>query len=105
MPGVTPPAKCKAQKNAKEYSEVSKEVLKQPGGSLCVPEFAGWGGALQYPQIYGSYTYDIQLISSATAYKGGMFPPAGSKKAIFYLQLRFNSFRDFIRRFRKAIRS
>jgi hypothetical protein len=94
-PDVSPPPKCKGQKSAKDYAEVAKEVLKTNGGSLCVPAFGGWGGELQYPQTYGSYTYTVKLISSTTAYKGSTLPPAGSKKPIFYLQLAFNSFPGF----------
>jgi hypothetical protein len=95
VPDVSPPPKCKGQTNTKEYAEMAKEVMKMNGGSFCVPAFAGWGGALQYPQTYGSYGYNVKLISSTTAYNGGNFPPAGSKKPIFYLQLAFNSFPGF----------
>ena len=94
-PDVSPPKKCKGQKNTKNYAEVAKEVLKADGGSLCVPVFDGWGGSLQYPQQYGSYTYTVKLISSTTAYKGALLPPGGSKKPIFYLQIGFNSFPGF----------
>src|SRR5579863_8137792 len=94
-PDVSPPAKCKGQTGSKAYAEVAKQVLKLGGGSLCVPAFAGWGGALQYPQQYGSYAYNVRLISSTTAYKGSVLPPAGSKKPIFYLQVGFNSFPGF----------
>ncbi|MGA8474558.1 MAG: hypothetical protein WB681_05780 [Candidatus Cybelea sp.] len=95
VPDVSAPPKCKGQKNTKEYAEVAKEVMKMNGGSLCVPAFAGWGGALQYPKTYGSYGYNVKLISSTKAYKGGNFPPAGSQKPIFYLQYAFNSFPGF----------
>lgn len=95
MPDVLPPPKCRGQKNTKEYAEMTKEVLKKNGGSLCVPDFKYWGGALQYPQTYSSYTYTAKLISSTTAYKGSLLPPAGSKTPIFYLQIGFNSFPGF----------
>ncbi len=94
-PDVSPPANCKRQKSTKEYAEVAKEALKHNGGSLCVPAFKGWGGALQYPQQYGSYAYAVKLVSSTTAYKGSLLPPAGSKTPIFYLQIGFNSFPGF----------
>jgi len=94
-PDVSPPPNCKGQKTTKVYAEVAKEVLKRGGGSLCVPAFKYWGGALQYPQQYGSYTYDVKLISSTTAYKGSLLPPAGSKTPLFYLQIGFNSFPGF----------
>jgi hypothetical protein len=95
VPDLSPPPKCKGQKNAKLYAEVTKEVLKKNGGTLCVPAFKNWGGALQYPQTYGSYTYTAKLVSSTTAYKGSLLPPAGSKTPIFYLQIGFNSFPGF----------
>ena len=95
VPDVSPPPKCKGQKNTKDYAEMAKEVLKKNGGSFCVPAFGGWGGALQYPQTYGSPTYSVQLISSTTAYKGSLLPPGGSQKPIFYLQIGFNSFPGF----------
>jgi hypothetical protein len=94
-PDILPPRTCKGQKSTKEYAEVAKEALKGGGGSLCVPAFKGWGGALQYPQTYGSYPYTVKLISSTTAYKGALLPPAGSKKPLFYLQIGFNSFPGF----------
>ena len=95
VPDVSPLRKCKGQKHTKNYAEVAKQVLKANGGSLCVPAFKGWRGALQYPQTYGSYTYTVKLISSTKAYKGAMLPPGGSKKPIFYLQIGFNSFPGF----------
>ncbi len=95
VPDVSPPPKCAGQKTTQYYAEVAKEVLKANGGSLCVPAFEGWGGALQYPRTYGSYTYTVKLVSSIKAYKGAMLPPGGSKKPIFYLQIGFNSFPGF----------
>jgi hypothetical protein len=95
VPDFTPVPKCKGQKLTKYYAEVAKEAMKTSGGSLCVPAFSGWGGALQYPKTYGSYGYNVKLISSTKAYSGGNFPPAGSQKPIFYLQLAFNSFPGF----------
>ncbi|MGA8575476.1 MAG: hypothetical protein WB609_07310 [Candidatus Cybelea sp.] len=95
VPDFTPPPKCKGQKITKQYAEVAKEAMKMSGGSLCVPAFSGWGGALQYPKTYSSYAYNVKLISSTKAYPGGSFPPAGSQKPIFYLQIAFNSFPGF----------
>jgi len=95
VPDVSPPQKCNGQKTTQFYAEMAKEVLKAGGGSLCVPAFKGWGGALQYPRQYGSYTYTVKLVSSVTAYKGAMLPPRGTKKPMFYLQIGFNSFPGF----------
>ena len=94
IPDKAPP-KCKGQKNTKEYAKGATEDMKVSGGSLCVPEFDGWGGALQYPQTYGSAKYTDNLISSTTAYKGGYFPPGGSQKPIFYIQMAFDGFPGF----------
>lgn len=95
VPDVSAPAKCKGQKSTKEYGEVAKESLRKNGGSLCVPAFKGWGGALQYPQTYGTAAYTVKLISSTTAYKGSLLPPSGSKTPIFYLQIGFDGFPGF----------
>ena len=54
----------KDQKSTKEYATVAKEAMKKGGGSLCVPSFGDWGGALQYPQTYGSAPYTVALTSS-----------------------------------------
>jgi len=89
------PAKCKGQKNSKLYASVAKEALKKKGGSLCIPSFGGWGGALQYPQTYGTVNYAVALTSSTKAYSGGSFPPNGSLKPIYYLQMSFDGFPGF----------
>jgi hypothetical protein len=86
---------CKGQKNTKEYAKAPVQDMKEAGGSLCVPAFGGWGGALQYPQTYSTAKYSVTLVSSTTAYKGALLPPAGSKKPILYLQVGFNSFPGF----------
>jgi hypothetical protein len=95
VPGVTAPPKCTGQKDTLQYAKSAVQHLKRAGGSLCIPEFGGWGGALQYPQQYGSTQYTVVLISSTKAYKGGLFPPAGSHPAIYYLQIAFDGFPGF----------
>ncbi len=94
-PDVSPPPKCKGQKNTKLYAEVATQNVKTPGGSLCVPSFGGWGGALQYPDLKYSQSFTIQLISSTKAYASGAWPPNGSLKPIFYLQYAFSGFPTF----------
>ncbi|MGA7093514.1 MAG: hypothetical protein WBX23_05695 [Candidatus Cybelea sp.] len=89
------PPKCKDQKSTKEYATVAKEAMKKGGGSLCVPSFGDWGGALQYPQTYGSAPYTVALTSSTKEYSGPSWPPKGSEPPIFNLQLAFNSFPGF----------
>ncbi|HXO16690.1 MAG TPA: hypothetical protein VN909_00835, partial [Candidatus Dormibacteraeota bacterium] len=39
--------------------------------------------------------YTVAMISSTKAYDPSLFPPAGSQKAIFYLQLQFSAFPTF----------
>jgi hypothetical protein len=87
------PSPCKGQKNTKHYSSLGSQPLKSGGGSVCVPAFGGWGGALQYPPIDASST--IALVSSTTAYAGGNFPPPGSQKPIFYVQFNLNGILTF----------
>ena len=94
-PDLSPPPKCKGQKNTKLYAEVATQNVKTPGGSLCVPSFGGWGGALQYPDLKYSQTFTIQLISSTKAYASGKWPPNGSQKPVFYLQYSFSGFPTF----------
>ena len=42
------PAACKGQKTTKKYSSVAETLLGKDA-SLCIPTFAGLGGALAYP--------------------------------------------------------
>jgi hypothetical protein len=94
-PDVTAPPKCKGEKETKEYGTVASQAIKQDkGASVCVPAFGGWGGALQFPGTYNT-GYTVSMTSSTKPYKGGLFPPAGSKKPIFYLQFAFNGFPGF----------
>jgi hypothetical protein len=87
------PPKCKSQKNTKQYASVASQKMNTKGSSLCVPSFGGWGGALQFPSTDMNYT--VGLISSTKAYDPSLFPPAGSQKAVFYLQYKFSGFPQF----------
>jgi len=87
-PGVSAPPNCKGQKDSKDYAVVASQAMPEKGGSLCVPAFGGWGGAIQYPETQSSTKLTVSLTSSTTAYTGGRFPPV--KGAIFYLQWAFS---------------
>lgn len=94
-PDITAPPNCKGQKGTKYYASMAKQNIKEgSGASVCVPAFGGWGGALQFPGTYNA-SYTVALTSSTKTYKGGLFPPAGSKTPIFYLQIAFSGFPGF----------
>jgi hypothetical protein len=80
-PDLTPP-ECKGQKDAKKYSSLT-ETLSTKGGTLCIPEFGGFGGTVKYPGANPSI--QLTLTSSTTNYDG--LPKLGKGAAIFYLQL------------------
>ena len=83
-----PPA-CKGQQKTQKYATLSGQGISTKGGSVCVPAFGTWGGALQFPGA--SVPAQVTLTSSTTAYEPGLFPPAGSKTPVFYLQLKFSA--------------
>ena len=87
-PDVSAPPTCKGQKDTKDYADLANQAMKEAGGTLCVPAFGGWGGAIEYPESQSSTKLTISLTSSTTAYSGGRFPPV--KGAIFYLQWAFS---------------
>ena len=80
-PLADPPA-CKGQKNAKDHSAVT-ERLSTKGGSLCIPEFGGFGGKVKVPGANPSV--QVTLTSSTTNYDN--MPQLGDGTPIFYLQL------------------
>ena len=88
LPDSGPPA-CKGQKDTKQYATLTGEVISTKGGSVCVPAFGSWGGALQYPS--SNEAAHLTLISSTTAYQPGLFPPPGSRSPVFYLQFAFSA--------------
>ncbi len=91
-PDVAPP-KCKNQKTTKQNASVASQKMSTKGSSVCVPSFGGWGGTLQLPST--DMNYSVAMISSTKAYDPSLFPPAGTQKAIFYLQLKFSGFPTF----------
>lgn len=81
LPLADPPM-CKGQQDSKDHATVS-ETLKTKGGSLCIPEFGGFGGKIKYPGANPSV--QVTLTSSTTDYNN--MPQLGNGTAIFYLQL------------------
>lgn len=81
LPLADPPM-CKGQQNAKDHATVT-ETLRTKGGSLCIPEFGGFGGKVRYPGA--SPSVQVTLTSSTTNYDN--MPELGQGTAIFYLQL------------------
>jgi hypothetical protein len=76
--------KCKGQKDTKQYASLVVK-LSMKGGLICIPEFGGFGGTIQYPSAGRSAK--LMLISSTTDYNGmpQLFAP---QVAIYYLQLK-----------------
>jgi hypothetical protein len=81
LPDRKPP-KCKGQQDTKQYAELT-ETLSTSGGSLCIPEFGGFGGKVGYPAVDPSV--QLTIVSSTTNYNDQ--PQLGEGTAIFYLQL------------------
>lgn len=81
LPLADPPM-CKGQQNSKDHASVT-ETLSMKGGSLCIPEFGGFGGKVKYPGANPSVK--VTLTSSTTDYNN--MPQLGQGTAIFYLQL------------------
>jgi hypothetical protein len=96
LPMANPPA-CKGQKNTKDYASVT-ETLTTKGGSLCIPEFGGFGGKVKYPGA--SPSVQVTLTSSTTNYNG--MPQLGQGTAIFYLQLAISGATTFGNKVRRG---
>ncbi len=80
LPQAGPPA-CKGQKTTKSNS-TAVETLSGKGGSLCIPAFRGFGGALGYP---GASPSGKVTVTSTTI--NDDFPYPGSGSPIFYLEI------------------
>lgn len=96
QPLANPPT-CKGQKNAKDHATVT-ETLLTTGGSVCIPEFDGFGGKVKYPGANPSV--QITLTSSTTNYDN--MPQLGQGTAIFYLQLAISSGTTFGKKVRRG---
>ncbi len=75
------PAACKGQKTTKKYSSVAETLLGKDA-SLCIPTFAGLGGALAYPAAKPSGKVTV---TSTTI--DNNFPYPGSGTPVFYLEI------------------
>jgi hypothetical protein len=84
------PPSCRGQKSTKNYSSLTV-TLSTRGGSLCIPEYGGFGGSVKYPGANPSVK--LQLISSTTNYDH--LPELGQGTAIFYLQLALSGATQF----------
>lgn len=91
-PGVTTPPACKGQKKKKLYA-FATEPLSKKGGSLCIPEFGGYGGTLVYPHVTTSTK--VTVTSSTTNYAKVPLPISGSQTPIFFLNLSISSSTGF----------
>ncbi len=78
------PPKCAGQRTARKYAAL-KVTLKRGGGSLCVPEFGGFGGTVGYPGVERS----VVLAMRSSVQDIYDEPQLGSGTAIFYLNLHF----------------
>ncbi len=89
LPDARPP-KCKGQQDTKQYASLTV-ALSTKGGSLCIPEFHGFGGTVKYPGA--SPSVELSLTSSTTDYDN--LPQLGYGTAIFYLQLAISGKTEF----------
>jgi hypothetical protein len=81
LPDANPPA-CKGQKSTKKYASLTV-TLSTEGGSLCIPEFGGFGGTVKYPGA--NPAVQLTMVTSTKNYNHE--PQLGNGTAIFYLQL------------------
>lgn len=80
---ATPPG-CAGQRKTKKYAQLKVELRKR-GGVLCVPEFHGFGGTIEYPAVERK----VELILRSSIQNIYDEPQLGSGTAIFYLNLHF----------------
>lgn len=80
------PPRCQGQRSRKRYAQTVTK-LKRSGGSICVAEFRGFGGTLEYPTVERS----IELTSRTTV--GDIYnePELGSGTPLLYLNLHFSA--------------
>lgn len=80
---ATPPG-CAGQRKARKYAQLKVELRKRRG-SLCVPEFHGFGGTIEYPGV----DRKAELVLRSSTQNIYDQPQLGSGTAIFYLNLHF----------------
>ena len=78
--GTSSVAACTGQTTGGSSASVT-QTLATSGGSLCIPAFGGFGGAIAYPT--SSNAVNITLTSSTT--NTGGYPALGTTTPIFYL--------------------
>jgi hypothetical protein len=78
------PPQCDGQRTARKYAQLRVKLRKR-GGSFCVPEFRGFGGAIQYPGV----EQPVVLVLRSSIKNIYDEPQLGSGTAIFYLNLHF----------------
>ncbi|MFY9718137.1 MAG: hypothetical protein WAK16_00705, partial [Candidatus Cybelea sp.] len=82
----TKPPQCKDQRTARRYAQI-KVTLGAKGALVCIPEFRGYGGAMEYPGVDKSVLLTIRT-SAKNIYNE---PQLGSGESLVYLNLRFST--------------
>jgi hypothetical protein len=78
------PPRCQGQRSRKRYAQTVTK-LKRDGGSICIGEFHGFGGTLEYPTVDRS----IRLTNRVTVADIYNQPEIGSGTPLLYLNLHF----------------
>lgn len=78
------PPHCQGQKMREQFAQI-KVKLQTQSGSLCIPEFHGFGGTMKVPGVEQS----VQLVLRSSTKNIYDEPSLGSGTAIFYLNLHF----------------
>ncbi|MGB6521530.1 MAG: hypothetical protein WBE83_07145, partial [Candidatus Cybelea sp.] len=79
------PPRCQGQRSRKHYAQTVTK-LKRSGGSICIAEFRGFGGTLEYPTVERS----IKLTNRTTVADIYNEPELGSGTPLLYLNLHFS---------------
>jgi hypothetical protein len=77
------PSPCKGQSTTSLYSGASSK-LESKRSALCIPAFAGFGGALDYP---GAHPPVSVVVTSSTTNYNHLIPMLGKGKPLFLLQI------------------
>ena len=80
----TAPPQCKNQRTRPKYAQI-RVKLKTKADSFCVPEFADFGGTIEYPGVERS----VELVLRSSTQNIYDEPLLGSGAPIFYLNLHF----------------
>jgi hypothetical protein len=82
---ATPP-RCLDQRTTKKFG-ARTITLKKAGGSLCVPEFGGFGGSIGYPKVEAGVALTART-STQDIYDE---PQLGSGTSLVYVNLHFHA--------------